>query len=47
MPEVASIHDFVMRIYTGIALAPENCVMALAYIERLIALTNITLSGLP
>ncbi len=29
--------------FVGIALQPENCVMALAYIERLIALTNITL----
>jgi len=43
MPTVQAIEAFVTRIYTGIALAPENCVMALAYIERLVALTNVTL----
>jgi len=43
MPTVEEIEHFVTRIYTGIALAPENCVMALAYIERLVALTNVTL----
>jgi hypothetical protein len=43
LPSVEEIEDFVTRIYTGIALAPENCVMALAYVERLVALTNVTL----
>jgi len=43
MPTVDEIHEFISRIYSGIALAPENCVMALAYIERLIALTGVTM----
>jgi len=43
MPTVEQIQDFVTRIYTGIALAPENCVMALAYVERLVTLTGLTL----
>lgn len=43
MPSIEVIVDFITRIYFGISLAPENCVMALAYIERLVALTNVTL----